>query len=191
MVFYQRFEQYLKPREIFVEDSLSEVSRKLDLAKKKADSIDLAERTKGYYFVDVPYLSLLEQPSAKSKVIGIFWPYTYVKKLQEKEVNGYVKVKIDDHVGFVFSSFLVDRIDKVTVASPNKEAAYKGYFTSLMESTTVQSTIPSTAPSNHGTQSSELKSSSSLRTYYRGPKGGCYYFSSSGKKVYVDKSHCN
>lgn len=28
------------------------------------------------------------------------------------------------------------------------------------------------------------------RTYFRGPRGGCYYLSSSGKKVYVDHSHC-
>jgi hypothetical protein len=29
------------------------------------------------------------------------------------------------------------------------------------------------------------------RTYIRGPKGGCYYISSSGSKVYVDRSMCN
>lgn len=29
------------------------------------------------------------------------------------------------------------------------------------------------------------------RMYYRGPRGGCYYYSSSGRKVYVDRSLCN
>jgi hypothetical protein len=29
------------------------------------------------------------------------------------------------------------------------------------------------------------------RTYYTGPRGGCYYLSPSGKKVYVDRSLCN
>jgi hypothetical protein len=29
------------------------------------------------------------------------------------------------------------------------------------------------------------------RTYIRGPRGGCYYISSSGRKVYVDRSMCN
>jgi len=28
------------------------------------------------------------------------------------------------------------------------------------------------------------------RTYQRGPRGGCYYLGSSGKKVYVDHSYC-
>lgn len=26
---------------------------------------------------------------------------------------------------------------------------------------------------------------------YTGPKGGCYYYNSSGNKTYVDKSNCN
>jgi hypothetical protein len=29
------------------------------------------------------------------------------------------------------------------------------------------------------------------RKYYKGPKGGCYYLNSSGKKTYVDHSFCN
>ncbi len=28
------------------------------------------------------------------------------------------------------------------------------------------------------------------RTYIRGPRGGCYYLSSSGRKVYVDRNLC-
>ena len=31
---------------------------------------------------------------------------------------------------------------------------------------------------------------SSARSYSTGPRGGCYYLSSSGKKVYVDHSYC-
>jgi hypothetical protein len=28
-------------------------------------------------------------------------------------------------------------------------------------------------------------------TYYKGPKGGCYYISKKGNKVYVERSLCN
>ena len=28
-------------------------------------------------------------------------------------------------------------------------------------------------------------------TYYKGPKGGCYYINGSGKKTYVDHAYCN
>lgn len=30
----------------------------------------------------------------------------------------------------------------------------------------------------------------SYRTYYRGPRGGCYYITGSGRKQYVDRSMC-
>jgi hypothetical protein len=33
--------------------------------------------------------------------------------------------------------------------------------------------------------------STSGRVYIRGPRGGCYYISDSGSKVYVDRSVCN
>ena len=32
---------------------------------------------------------------------------------------------------------------------------------------------------------------SDSRTYEKGPRGGCFYTTASGRKVYVDKSHCN
>lgn len=31
---------------------------------------------------------------------------------------------------------------------------------------------------------------SAFRTYYRGPRGGCYYINSNGNKTYVDRSLC-
>lgn len=30
----------------------------------------------------------------------------------------------------------------------------------------------------------------SYRTYYRGPRGGCYYLTAGGSKVYVDRGEC-
>jgi len=29
------------------------------------------------------------------------------------------------------------------------------------------------------------------RTYYKGPRGGCYYINSNGNKTYVSRSLCN
>lgn len=45
-------------------------------------------------------------------------------------------------------------------------------------------------------QSVESKNSksyktSTTRTYYRGPRGGCYYINSNGNKTYVARSMCN
>lgn len=35
------------------------------------------------------------------------------------------------------------------------------------------------------------RTTSSYRTYIRGPRGGCYYINSNGNKTYVDRSMCN
>ncbi|HEU0302513.1 MAG TPA: DUF4236 domain-containing protein [Longimicrobium sp.] len=35
------------------------------------------------------------------------------------------------------------------------------------------------------------RSSASSRGYYTGPRGGCYTYSASGRKRYVDRSYCN
>ncbi|MBW3519513.1 hypothetical protein [Flavobacterium sp. NKUCC04_CG] len=64
------------------------------------------------------------------------------------------------------------------------------------ESKPLPSTTPSTTRSNFTSTSSKTtptakKRSSSSRSYTRGPRGGCYYISASGKKVYVDRSLCN
>lgn len=37
-----------------------------------------------------------------------------------------------------------------------------------------------------GAQASTIK-----KVYYKGPKGGCYYISKAGNKVYVDRALCN
>lgn len=38
---------------------------------------------------------------------------------------------------------------------------------------------------------SSRSSSSSIKYYKDGPKGGCYYINSNGNKTYVDRSYCN
>ncbi len=42
-----------------------------------------------------------------------------------------------------------------------------------------------------GASGSGRSRSSVGRTYYRGPRGGCYYYSSSGRKQYVERSRCS
>lgn len=51
---------------------------------------------------------------------------------------------------------------------------------------------PSTPPApRHELPSQPAPRTSSDRGYIRGPRGGCYYYSGSGRKVYVDHSLCN
>lgn len=40
-------------------------------------------------------------------------------------------------------------------------------------------------------QQTKTKCKYNGKTLYRGKKGGCFYFNSSDKKTYVDRSYCN
>lgn len=52
---------------------------------------------------------------------------------------------------------------------------------------------PSPPPIPRRESSPEIptRTSSADRSYTRGPRGGCYYLSGSGRKVYVDRGLCN
>jgi uncharacterized protein YgiM (DUF1202 family) len=52
----------------------------------------------------------------------------------------------------------------------------------------VRSTSPTTSGSG---RISTPRIPASSRMYIRGPRGGCYYLSGSGRKVYVDRSLCD
>lgn len=58
----------------------------------------------------------------------------------------------------------------------------------------VQRQAPTTYTSGSGSAGSgggSRRSSSASRGYYTGPRGGCYTYSGSGRKRYVDRSYCN
>jgi hypothetical protein len=60
----------------------------------------------------------------------------------------------------------------------------------------LRSPSPASTPSARSGASTTARerspaSGSNARGYYRGPRGGCYTFSASGRKRYVDHSYCN
>ena len=48
-----------------------------------------------------------------------------------------------------------------------------------------------TTLTNSNNTSYEKRNYQNTRTYYKGPKGGCYYINSNGNKTYVSRSLCN
>jgi hypothetical protein len=56
---------------------------------------------------------------------------------------------------------------------------------------TVVEDAPATGRGPRGTKGSSRKSATSAGSFYiTGPRGGCYYWNSNGKKTYVDHSYC-
>ena len=106
--------------------------------------------------------SLYDRPSPLSTVKIPVPAATRVRVLED--IEGWYVVRIDEQVGWMKSTAL--RLGAATVSASS----------SLSTAQTLKS--------------ASRASASSGRTYTRGPRGGCYYVSGSGKKVYVDRSMC-
>jgi len=94
-------------------------------------------------------------------------PIGTVLRVLDAEADWYV-VRIGDVVGWMPSVSL-------SVSPSGSSNSVNSKSSKLMESSTQRSS----------------GSSSSGRVYTRGPRGGCYYYNASGRKVYVDHSFCS
>jgi hypothetical protein len=119
--------------------------------------------------------NLREMPAVTSTAILEIPDETLVKVLDEK-LPWYV-VRIGNRVGWMHG----DTLEFISVgASTQSEANPAPPAVSTSE---VRPAIP--------TVRSPTPGSSRDGGYIRGPRGGCYYISGSGRKVYVDRSLCN
>ena len=80
--------------------------------------------------------------------------------------SGYVYVKTNFGYGYVSNAY---------VNSNNKSS----------------SSLKSNSYSSKNYSTSSNKISKTSRSYFKGPRGGCYYINSNGNKSYVDRSLCN
>lgn len=87
--------------------------------------------------------------------------------------DAYFKVIYKNQVGYLNEIF-VQNSDEIESYKKVFEDSGTKFKTSSPTSTKHTSYTPKTS-----------------KTYYKGPRGGCYYYSSSGKKVYVDRGLCN
>ena len=98
----------------------------------------------------------------------IFREWAYSASLQETEI-----AKDDEEIQLISPAE-----QKVKQVLPPAEQKAKPTVTQPSNKTNPTTTRPAYRPA-------------SSNRYTRGPRGGCFYLSSSGKKVYVDKSLCN
>jgi hypothetical protein len=117
--------------------------------------------------------TLRGRPSLTGKALDIVTKRTQLESIAKR--NEWVLVQAEDYTGWIEAKWLepcnAGTVSKTPVLGPSPAAA-----------------VPANpSPAVASTQSS----SSETRSYTKGPKGGCYYMSSSGRKVYVDHSLCN
>lgn len=117
--------------------------------------------------------NLRETPSTLGLAEGEVPQGTKVKVLDEK-LPWYI-VRVGDRVGWMHGAtiqFLSDTNESGSQTQPIR-----------VDSVSNTTKIPEREQRSVPTQMSE--------GYIRGPRGGCYYISGSGRKVYVDRSMCN
>ena len=104
---------------------------------------------------------------------------TIVKVLDEK-LPWYV-VRVANRVGWMHGNTLEFVGTQDSTPEPPRQR------TVLPDSTTPTPSVPR----RESSPETPARTTSSDRGYIRGPRGGCYYFSGSGRKVYVDRNLCN
>ncbi len=121
-------------------------------------------------YVSANTLNIRSQPSTSAKIVGKLQlgdAVTITATIQDSE---WVRIETQTcKSGYVHSDYLVTQLSK-------QDRAY------------------ATTRSKYGTSSSSSSSSKlkyrTYRKYRSGPRGGCYYINSNGKKTYVDRSYC-
>ena len=123
--------------------------------------------------------NLRETPAVAGTATQEIPEETLVKVLDEK-LPWYV-VRIGNRVGWMHG----DTLEFITTGTSEQKQDYSPapYLTSPGDSTREQRTA---APTRSG-----ASGGAGGGGYIRGPRGGCYYISGSGRKVYVDRSMCN
>jgi hypothetical protein len=123
-------------------------------------------------------------PTLKGKVIETVSKDTSLEIIKQRGV--WFLVQSPEFVGWVYresiklnSPLTVETVDD-RFGLPEPQDTRPVY--------TQPKNVPTTVPESTPAVSAPSKRSSS---YIRGPRGGCYYINSSGKKTYVDRSLCN
>lgn len=120
----------------------------------------------------------------------------YDKKLYDEE---YAKrqfamkrrKEISDSVAFLYEQKNKRIADSLMVVNLNNKKQKELEYKNAQESSDENSSVIYSTTKKQQTKKDKFRSSSGYYQYYRGPKGGCYYINSNGKKVYVDHSYCN
>jgi len=141
------------------------------------------------------------------KIYDSDWPTTlylqelsvyeqYDKKLYDEE---YIKrqfaikrrKEINDSIAFIYEQKNKRIADSLMVVDLNNKKQKELDYKDAQESSDENSAVIYSTTKKQQTKKDKFRSSSGNYQYYRGPRGGCYYINSNGKKVYVDHSYCN
>jgi len=123
--------------------------------------------------------TLRGRPSLTAKALDIVSKNTQLESIAKRET--WVLVQAEDYAGWIESKW----IEPCVAGTVSKTPVLPSSPAAMTSSGNSAATSPPTQVASSQPATSET------RTYTRGPKGGCYYINSSGRKVYVDHSLCS
>lgn len=168
--------QYLTDSISRIDLKIAELNSKKFLERIKDSSLTMIARKGG---------KLRKEPRIFADVIMILGEDKEVIVLDYKD--GYYEICQGNICGHINEVWILKN-DLITEFKNLKEADKKSINSKRTNSTSYSSALSNSKATN---STYKRKTYQSYRTYYRGPKGGCYYINSNGNKSYVDRSLCN
>ena len=155
-------------------------------AKRAKDSLYVLELQYGYKWITPDSVWVKQKPDAKAPSIGLMYRLSYVKAYKVEDKPDWVEIDFADHTGYVLLNQIAHRWEDMELTEDELEELKKGRYFNF---------VPTTAyKAQRAKEEAELERANTIsqpkRNYITGPKGGCYYIDSRGKKVYVDHSYC-
>ncbi len=121
-------------------------------------------------YVKANTLYVRDQPGKEGTVVDTLQQYERVMIRGGQDITkGWVEVKLNDSLSDNTSAFVYGPLLMDELPSADEYIDSKGKIVSYTKKQAY----------NNGIK------------YYRGPRGGCFYYTSSGRKQYVDRSYCN
>lgn len=130
-----------------------------------------AERESGDWLYIHGPLNVRAEPNASARVVVTLRRGDMVR-LGRKDANGWARIYSGSPDGYVYRAS--DRVRSTPPAAPR----------------TADASRDGSRRSSAGSGGGSRRSSAASRGYHTGPRGGCYTYTSSGRKRYVDRSHC-
>ena len=120
-------------------------------------------------------------PTENGKVTDKLGRDTQVEVI--KQNGGWFLVQTDENVGWIHGNTIK------LVGSPDISSTSIPAATPLSTQRSITESVPSR--STVTSEPDQPRRSSASSQYILGPRGGCYYINSKGKKTYVDHGLCN
>lgn len=88
--------------------------------------------TQGYSYLNKAFAIVKESPADNAKTLGVLYVGSYVKLANPDDKSQFVKISFSNNQGFIDKSFLVDNIDKITVANADLNTYKKSVYCRYM-----------------------------------------------------------